>query len=120
MDNNSHTIDFKSLNSVANDDEDFKKELIAIFLEQIPVFIDNLNQLFIQNNLEKLGREAHTAKSSVMIFGMTKTGKLLNQIENWSADNNNEDIGRALKIVEMDFLQAKVELLNALDTGKFQ
>lgn len=118
MDNNSQTIDFKSLNNVANNDEDFIKELIGIFLEQIPVFVNNLNQLFIQNNFEKLGREAHTAKSSVMIFGMAKTGKLLNQIENWAGDDN-EDIGRVLKIVEKDFRQAEIELLNALDTGKF-
>ena len=120
MDNNLQTIDFNSLNSVANNDEDFVKELIGIFLEQIPVFVNNLNELFIQNNLEKLGREAHTAKSSVMIFGMTRTGKLLNQIEFWAEDKNAQDIGRALKIVEKDLLQAEIELLSALNNGKFQ
>ena len=120
MDNNSQTIDFDNLNSIANNDEDFVKELIGLFLEQIPVFVNNLNELFIQNNLEKLGREAHTAKSSVMIFGMTRTGKLLNEIEFWAEDKNAQDIGRALKIVEKDLLQAEIELLSALNTGKFQ
>jgi HPt (histidine-containing phosphotransfer) domain-containing protein len=120
MDNNSQTIDFESLNNIANNDEDFIKELIGIFLEQIPDFINNLNQLFTQNNMEKLGREAHTAKSSVMIFGMTKTGKLLNQIELWAEDNNTVDIGRTLKIVEKDLHQAQTDLSTALATGKFQ
>jgi HPt (histidine-containing phosphotransfer) domain-containing protein len=120
MDNNSQTIDFTSLNNIANNDEDFIKELIGIFLEQIPAFVNNLNQLFDQNNLEKLGREAHTAKSSVMIFGMTKTGKLLNQIELWAeSNNNNHNIGLSLKIVEKDLRQAEIELSTALETGKF-
>jgi HPt (histidine-containing phosphotransfer) domain-containing protein len=120
MNNNSQTIDFKSLNNVAINDEDFIKELIGIFLEQIPIFVTNLNELYIQNNLEKLGREAHTAKSSVMIFGMAKTGKLLNQIELWAEDKNTNEIGRALKIVEKDLHQAQIELSTALATEKFQ
>src|SRR5690606_7418902 len=102
MDNNSQTIDFTSLYSVANNDEEFIKELIAIFLDQIPDFIKNMNQLFLDNNLEKLGREAHTAKSSVMVFGMINTGKLLNQIELWAENKNLDEIEPALKIVERD------------------
>ena len=50
MDNNSQTIDFTSLYSVANNDEEFIKELSGIFLEQIPDFIKNMNQLFTENN----------------------------------------------------------------------
>lgn len=120
MNNNSQTIDFTSLYIVANNDEDFIKELIGIFLDQIPDFINNLNQLYSENNLEKLGREAHTAKSSVMIFGMSNTGKLLNQIELWAENNNVDEIGPALKIVEKDLYLAKNELIVAIKAEKFK
>jgi HPt (histidine-containing phosphotransfer) domain-containing protein len=120
MDNNSQTIDFTSLYSVANNDEEFIKELVGIFLDQIPDFVKNLNQLFQANNMEKLGREAHTAKSSVMVFGMVKTGKLLNQIELWAENKIIDEIGPALKIVEKDLELAKVELNEALKADKFK
>lgn len=120
MDNNSQTIDFTSLYSVANNDEEFIKELIEIFLAQIPDFIQNMNQLFLDNNLEKLGREAHTAKSSVMVFGMINTGKLLNQIEIWAENKNLDEIEPALKIVERDLELAKNELNEALKAEKFK
>lgn len=120
MDNNSQTIDFTSLYSVANNDEEFVKELIEIFLAQIPDFIKNMNQLFLDNNLEKLGREAHTAKSSVMVFGMINTGKLLNQIEIWAENKNLDEIEPALKIVERDLELAKNELNETLKAEKFK
>ena len=120
MDNNSQTIDFTNLYGVANNDEEFIKELIEIFLAQIPAFIKNMNQLFLDNNLEKLGREAHTAKSSVMVFGMINTGKLLNQIEIWAENKNLDEIEPALKIVERDLELAKNELNEALKAEKFK
>lgn len=120
MYNNSSKIDFTSLNIVANNDEEFIKELMEIFLNQIPEFIKNLNQLFEENNWEKLGREAHTAKSSVRIFGMTDTGMLLNEIELWAANKNIDEIEPALKIVEKDLDLAKDELIEALKAEKFK
>ncbi len=119
MDTNSQTVDFTSLYNVANNDEDFIKELICIFLEQIPDFVANLNRLFAENNMEKLGREAHTAKSSVMIFGMSNTGMLLNKIEIWAESKNIDEIGPALNTVEKDLKLATNELTEALKSKKF-
>ena len=120
MDNNSQTIDYSNLYNVANNDEDFIKELIKIFLDQIPVFIQNLNQLFIEGKLDKLAREAHTAKSSVMIFGMKNAGLLLNKIELWAENKEVEEIGPAIEIVINDLNLATSELTLALKTEKFK
>ena len=78
------TIDLNHLNSITNGDENFKKELIGIFLNQIPVFIHNMKDYLDNNKMEKLAREAHTAKSSALIFGMENTGKLLKEIQYWA------------------------------------
>ncbi len=110
MNNGVQTIDFNHLNSIANGDENFKKELISIFLEQIPVFIRNMNKYFESRSYEKLAREAHTAKSSVLIFGMKDAGKLLKDIQHWAENNNPAEIGPALKVVNAELNHAKTEL----------
>ena len=114
MNSSLQPIDFNHLNSIVNGDEDFKRELIKIFLEQIPEFVINLNSFFESKNLEKLAREAHTAKSSVLIFGMTNTGKLLKNIQLWAENNESEKIGTALKQVITDLDDAKAELQNLI------
>jgi len=117
MNNNLKIIDFSHLDTIVGGDENFKKELIAIFLEQIPEFINNMNKFFNKNKSEKLAREAHTAKSSVMIFGMTNTGMLLKDIQLWAENNKFAEVEPALKQVEIDLNQAKTDLENALKEG---
>lgn len=114
MSDNLQSIDSKHLDNIANGDENFKKELIEIFMNQIPVFIDNMNDFFATNNMEKLAREAHTAKSSVLIFGMESTGKLLKDIQLFAENNQVPDIKPALKQVVSEMSQAKDELVKLL------
>jgi HPt (histidine-containing phosphotransfer) domain-containing protein len=112
MNSNLKTIDLNHLNSITSGDESFKKELIAIFLNQIPVFIHNMKDYLDNNKMEKLAREAHTAKSSALIFGMENTGKLLKEIQHWAENKKPAEICPALEEVEMELLQAKTELEN--------
>jgi HPt (histidine-containing phosphotransfer) domain-containing protein len=114
MSNNLKIIDFNHLDSIINGDEGFKKELIRIFLEQIPVFIDNMKKYFESNKLEELAREAHTAKSSALIFGMENTGQLLKEIQFLSESKEPSQIPSLIKQVETELNHAKTELLDAL------
>jgi HPt (histidine-containing phosphotransfer) domain-containing protein len=111
------TIDFSHLNSVSCGDDSFKKELIGIFLEQIPVFINNMRKYLDNNKMEKLAREAHTAKSSVLIFGMVNSGRLLKDIQLFAENNKPDEIVPALDEVEMELIQAKTELEDFLKEG---
>jgi HPt (histidine-containing phosphotransfer) domain-containing protein len=115
MNSNLKTIDFSHLNSITSGDESFKKELIGIFLEQIPVFIHNMKKFLGNNNLEKLAREAHTAKSSVLIFGMANSGRLLKEIQFLAESNKSTEIQPVLEEVETELKQAKTELLDMLN-----
>ena len=117
MNSNLKTIDFSHLNSIASGDESFKKELIGIFLEQIPVFIHNMKKYLDNNKLEKLAREAHTAKSSVLIFGMANSGRLLKEIQLLAESKKTTEIQPALEEVEKELKQAKTELLDMLKEG---
>lgn len=110
-------IDFSNVDSIADGDENFKKELIGIFLEQIPEFVGNLNLFFSGKDYERLAREAHTAKSSVLVFEMLNTGMLLKDIQLWAENKEIDKIGPALKQVMLDLDQANIELQNALKEG---
>ena len=114
MNNELQSIDFTNLETITGGDIIFRNELIGIFLEQIPDFIGKMNKFFASNNLESLAREAHTAKSSVLIFGMTNTGQLLKQLQLWAEKKKTDEIEPVLKQVEKDLNHAKKELLKVL------
>lgn len=115
MNSNLKPIDFSHLDGIVNGDESFKKELIRIFLEQIPEFINNMNTFLKNDKPENLAREAHTAKSSVLIFGMTNAGQLLKEIQLLAENKNTKEIQPALKLVELEFEAAKEQLLECLN-----
>jgi HPt (histidine-containing phosphotransfer) domain-containing protein len=107
-------VDYNHLNSIASGDENFKKELILIFLKQIPDFINNMKKYLGQNKFQNLAREAHTAKSSVLIFGMENTGRLLKEIEQLAENSQPDNIQRILLQVETELNQANSELQEIL------
>lgn len=114
MNRNLKTIDLNHLNSITSGDESFKKELIAIFLNQIPVFIHNMKDYLDNNKMEKLAREAHTAKSSALIFGMENAGNLLKEIQLLAETKQADVIQPKLLQVETELNQANSELLEIL------
>ena len=74
-------IDTKQVEEIAGGDKEFLKELVDIFLEQIPDFVQKISTSFETENWPVLAREAHTAKSSAITFGMTKTAASLKDIQ---------------------------------------
>ncbi len=81
MEKENYPLDLSYLDEVSGGDINFKKELVTIFLQQVPVFIDNMRKFHCDNDLVALAKEVHTVKSSVLIFGMEKTGAILKEIE---------------------------------------
>lgn len=74
-------IHTKHIESIAAGDTEFMNELIDIFLGQIPEFISTMKNALNEHDYVLLAREAHTAKSSVLTFGMEDTGILLKNIQ---------------------------------------
>lgn len=111
MSSNLKPIDFNHLDGIVNGDENFKRELIKIFMEQIPDFVKNMKMFLDNNNPENLAREAHTAKSSAMIFGMTNAGNMLKDIQLFAENNNLDEIRPAFEVVKAEFENAEIQLL---------
>ncbi|WP_346859536.1 Hpt domain-containing protein [uncultured Draconibacterium sp.] len=81
MDNQTKLIHTHQIDAISGGDNSFKIELINIFLEQIPEFIQNMTSSYENKDWTLLAREAHTAKSSALTFGMDETGMLLKDIQ---------------------------------------
>ncbi|QGY42859.1 hypothetical protein GM418_04070 [Maribellus comscasis] len=97
MEKENYPLDLGYLDDVAGGDIEFKKELVKIFLQQVPVFIENMKKFQVEKDLENLAKEAHTAKSSVLIFGMEETGANLKKIQLLAEENQTQQIPMLLE-----------------------
>ncbi len=115
MNNRFETIKLTYLEEISGGDIQFQKELIGIFLSQIPEFIFNMNKFLSKNEIDNLAKEAHTAKSSVLIFMMDETGKILKQIQNLAENKQTKQIPLLLRTVEKALKSASMELNQYLE-----
>ena len=116
MNENFHKISIEQLETISSGDNEFLKELIEIFLEQVPEYTSNMKKFFLEGNLTNLAKEAHTAKSSVLIFGMNNTGTSLKLIQSQAEDNNLEQLNTLIAKVESEMRNAAEQLEEILTT----
>ncbi len=81
MSQNYQHIQTMRIEDLAGGDKEFLNEIISIFLAQIPDFVSKMKTALENEEWSVLAREAHTAKSSALTFGMEETGKLLKKIQ---------------------------------------
>jgi HPt (histidine-containing phosphotransfer) domain-containing protein len=74
MSNQQESINLSYLQSIAEGDKSIVKELITIFLEQIPEFTEGLDKSFAENRWLDIAAIAHKAKSSVISMGLEDLG----------------------------------------------
>ena len=98
------------LEEICEGNDEFKKEMIHIFLEQVPAFISNMNKYLEQGNNEELAKEAHTAKSSALIFMMDETGDTLKRIQTLAKKNDKETLPSLVRKAEISLNSAAEEL----------
>jgi len=116
MNENFHKISITELESISSGDKEFMKELIQIFLDQVPEYTFNMKKFFAEGNLKSLSKEAHTAKSSVLIFGMTRTGTSLKVIQLRAEENNREQLQLLITKVEEEMNDAANQLKEIMNT----
>lgn len=105
------TMNLKYLEEVSAGDPNFKKELIEIFLRQVPEFVSNMKKFYAEKDWPNLAKEAHTAKSSALIFGMEETGRALKDIQLLAEDNKTEELPVLIDKSIVDLEEACVSLV---------
>ena len=61
----------KYLRTITEGNKEIIREMIEMFLVQAPQFISNLKMYYENQQYAALGKEAHKAKSSLQIMGMS-------------------------------------------------
>jgi len=110
MDQHFQHINTSRIEELAAGDTEFYIEIIDIFLNQIPDFINKMTTTLNEKNWQLLAREAHTAKSSVLTFGMEDTGVLLKKIQLLAEGNELNDLPVLVKKAISDLEAAVPEL----------
>jgi HPt (histidine-containing phosphotransfer) domain-containing protein len=68
-------INLNYLRTITDGEKPVIRVMLEMFAEQVPEFIQNMNRLYQAGDYKALGREAHKAKSSLQIMGMTDLEK---------------------------------------------
>ncbi|WP_439185629.1 Hpt domain-containing protein [Carboxylicivirga taeanensis] len=101
-------INLNYLESITDGSQELIKELVGIFIEQIPEFKEGFEEGLAQKDWSKIAAVAHKAKSSVLSMGMEELGntdlknlellaKLLKIDELMKADAGLEEAARLQK-----------------------
>jgi HPt (histidine-containing phosphotransfer) domain-containing protein len=107
------------LRMITEGDTESVVELIGLFLDQVPEFIENMNKFLAEGRYEELGKEAHKAKSSVMIMGMDDLGHDMKSLQlDTIAKTGVETYGERVSKFEMQCLAAVEELNIELEKMK--
>lgn len=106
-------VNLDYLEDISGGDNNFKKELIEIFLKQVPEFISNMHQYLEEEKYDLLAKEAHTAKSSVLIFMMEETGATLKKIQLLAQEDEIDPIPDMISQVE-EALEGAVKELSLI------
>lgn len=76
MSNSYQHIDLSYLESITDGSLDIIKELIAIFVEQVPEFTEDFADGMANKDWKKIAAAAHKAKSSVVSMGINNLGNI--------------------------------------------
>lgn len=74
-------VDLTELNKVADGDQDFMKETIALLIEEIPENLKNINEYVSSRDIVALKKIVHKMKSSFMLIGMKDLWPIIGTIE---------------------------------------
>lgn len=110
MDKQFKHIHTRQIDEISGGDTTFKKELIDIMLDQIPEFTQNIKIFYKENKWNDLAREAHTAKSSALTFGMEKAGTMLKDIQLLAEEEIQDKLIPLINDVLFEFEAAVPEL----------
>jgi HPt (histidine-containing phosphotransfer) domain-containing protein len=107
-------VDLNYLESISGGDPEIIKEMKDLFIAQVPEFIENLKKYLREGQYIELGKEAHKAKSSVMIMGMEELTKDLKTLQLATiAGTNVESYAEFVRKFEEQCLGAIEELKKA-------
>ena len=107
--------DLSYLKEITGGESGIVIEMVEMFIEQVDEFKENLNKFLKDENWVELGKEAHKAKSSVLIVGMEELGKNLKKLQLLTEEGKEiETYADYVKMFNEQCDAATIELKNEL------
>jgi len=97
-DNSEYSFDLSYLNQVFQGNQVMIKQIISMFIQQVPSYIGEMEDCVMRMELDSLHPLAHKAKSSISMLGLKDMEELILSIEHKS--KNNVDINELPELVE--------------------
>jgi CheY-like chemotaxis protein/HPt (histidine-containing phosphotransfer) domain-containing protein len=104
-----------SLIRVGKDDQEFMKELIAMYMDQAPYYIAQMNELIKTKEIKRLEEIAHTLKGTSANLGAVKVTRICEQIEKFAQRGDIIKIEQNLADVISVYQKTTVAMKSYLD-----
>jgi HPt (histidine-containing phosphotransfer) domain-containing protein len=113
---NDKIIDLTYLDSISEEDLEFKKDMIETFLANTPVYLSEMKTSLAQKDWKKIGNIAHSIKPSFTLMGMNENKEALLKIEEYGRNlKNTKKIPDLIQELEIIINRAITELNKKLD-----
>jgi|GEM_PF-3978109 len=96
---NSEQISLDNLSTLLNGSKEQMIHMTKVFLDQIEKHFNELKFALNENDLDQITAITHKLKSSFKLFGMDKTGILLERIEQRAKTLNQDELNSELHLV---------------------
>jgi HPt (histidine-containing phosphotransfer) domain-containing protein len=84
-------------------DEEIFKDIVALFLDQMPMRCRELNEAYSRNDYESLAIMAHTLKSSTATVGAKTLQLMFIMLENASRERSHSDVSQLIAQIGKEF-----------------
>lgn len=86
-----HYTDLSYLKEISGSDQDFIKEIIELFIKQMPDSIETMREALANNDPVTIGETAHKAKPSAIYVGNKKLEQNLRTLQELKNENQVKD-----------------------------
>ena len=107
--------DLNYLRTMSDGDDNFIREMIKLFREQIEEYKQDMPELLRKKDYDSLSKMAHKAKSSVAVMGMKNVAEQLKDLEVLA--HNGEEIDRYESLVNEFLEQSELALIELDNTN---
>ena len=108
-------LDLSYLDEIMGDDKNLKKEMIELFIQNIPNDADLLEKAILEKNILDIKKMAHHMKSSLSMFNLSNEVAFLEQTEgNANASIINANIAEEFNLFKSKIVET-IEILEELE-----
>jgi len=106
-------INLDYLNEISEGSTDLKRDLISMFIQQVPDFSNQLDSYFSSGDYYALGKLAHKIKSSVAMMGIDELTSDMKKLEKIAVEGKERE---KYPIFISKFKAISTEAVNELNT----